>query len=454
MLDQTVDAFIQHIKSVVIKDPKMTNIPLAYLGTLDIPESIKHFLDQEVELWLREEEEKFTSADRFDYDMPQVRMLIDQIFDLLKQNAHFHVNKFNQLLERAVKLEMTYLIEPHRTLSQFIFKDSDLVSTIEVYDTLKYFFRYEYYKNAISNYFNLKYLREISRNQFEDLINQIDQKAFSEDPVETILKTIKTVISFINEAEGKEEDNISFDVFNAILKDRNLEEFLALAEKAEKDSGKEKIGFAEIDLLLREEVIPGKAYDVSATVEIAAMDDIETSKPEVAVDNIEMEEMQLEEEEQEEEEEAVTEEIEPEIEEEEQFEEEEEEEEEEEVMGVGVETMTQPSSVADDLADHVAKQIQSDRPLSDLNSMIGWRSKRRFIKKLFKKKESEYNGFMSTINSISNWKYASKAIDDEFYNREINPYSKEAIALSDVIYLRFFPKDKYVGEESSEDKFL
>ena len=123
MLD-VVKVFIERLRNMVITDEKMTTIPLAYLATLKLPDSVSHFLDQQVELWLREEEEKFESTDRFDYDQPEVRMHIDQIFDLLKQNATFDINRFNQLLERAIKLETNYLIEPHRTLKQFIFKDA------------------------------------------------------------------------------------------------------------------------------------------------------------------------------------------------------------------------------------------------------------------------------------------------------------------------------------------
>jgi hypothetical protein len=404
-----------------------------------------------VELWLRDEEQKFTSEDKFDYDMPQVRMLIDQIFDLLKQNANFDINKFNQLLERAVKLQMNYLIEPHRTLSQFIFKDSDLVSTMEVYDTLKYFFQYEYYKNAISNYFNLKYLREISRNQFVDLINQIDENAFSQDPIDTTLKILKSIMSFISEAEDRDVDSLSYEVLVAALKDRNLKDYVKLVEKAQADTGQTEISFTDIDNLLREGGVPSEVDDTTKTLELEQVEDIETSKPEVAVEEIEMEEMKLDEvEEEEEPEEPEVEEIEEEI--------------EEEKSEAGVEAVAQEeyeseqvgqhTTVADDLADHVAKQIMSDSPLSDLNTMIGWRAKRRFVKKLYKKKEDDYNQFINLINRTQDWKNASKMIDDEFYKREINPYSKEAISLSDLIYLRYFPKDKYVGEESSEDKFM
>jgi hypothetical protein len=438
MIDDIIDVFISRIKRDVITDDKMTVIPLAYLITRDIPDSIKHFFNQEVELWIRAEEEKFTSNESFDYDMPEVRMLIDQIFDHLKQNATFHVNKFNQLLERAVKLEMNYLIEPHRTLSQFLFKDSKVVSTMEIYDTLKYFFKYEYYKNAISDYFNLKYLREISQDQFIDLINQIDEKAFAENRLDTTLKIIKTAISSFEEACGDKLNNLSVDVLHTTLRDRNLDDYVELVDRLRKETELSELTFEEIETMLREGKIPGieeeEVEEAEEKAEVKTYDeleDIETSKPEVAVDEIEVQEM-----------EADTAQIEEEV--------EEEVEEEEEEIAVEEPSVKKKGDVAQDLADYVAKQISSDIPLEDIDNMIKGRTRRKIIKKLFKKKENEFIDFISSINQLSTWKEASSLIDEEFYNREINPYSNEAINLSDTIYLRFFPKDKYVGENHGD----
>jgi len=130
------------------------------------------------------------------------------------------------------------------------------------------------------------------------------------------------------------------------------------------------------------------------------------------------------------------------------------EEEEEEEVEVEVEQeTTAPSAVAMDLADHVAKQISSDSPLENLNELIVGRLRRKSVKKLFKKNEEEFIDFIGQINGLSTWKEASPIIDDEFYDRGINPYSKEAIALSDAIYMRFFPKDKYVGAEDNIEHF-
>jgi len=441
MLDQITDTFLERLENQIITDPNMTSIPLAYLMQLDIPDAIKHFFDQEVEIWIREEEEKFTATDRFDYDMPEVRMLIDQIFDRLKQNATFHITKFNHLLERAVKLEMNYLLEPHRTLSQFLFKDSPKISTMEVYDTFKYFFRFDYYKTAVSDYFNLKYMREISQDQFDALLNQIDEKAFEENKIETTGSTVKTIMEFLSEAQQQDVNSLPVDVLFAIFRDRRLDDYKDAVQKVINSGDKSVLTFDEIESLLRDGVLEGLEeavlQDKTEGLGFDKIENIEESKPDFSVAEIEVPESTItleeesEEEEEYEEEVLVAEEEEPVLEEE----------------------IPTPSAVAMDLADHVAKQISSDNPLEDLNDLITGRVRRKTIKKLFKKKEDEFLDFVGRLNALSTWKDASRIIDDEFYERGINPYSKEAIAFSDLIYIRFFPKDKYVGSEDNIERF-
>jgi hypothetical protein len=440
MLENLVDTLIKKVREEVITDPNMKDIPLAYLATRDIPDSVKHFLDQEVELWIRDEEEKFSSSDRFDYDMPEVRILIDQIFDNLKQNARFDQDKFNQLIERAIKLEMNYLIEPHRTLSQFIFKDSQIVSTMEVYDTLKYFFKYGYYKDAISEYFNAKYMREISREQFNQLIAQIDENAFKETLFETTLKTIKTITSFMSEAVSADVQTIELDVLLHAFQDRNLEKYAKLMNEL-KAKDQSELSLADLEAVLREENIELLTEPVPAveetvtedtpveeeTLQMEEIEDIEDSKPVVEVTEIEVGEIKPEEIMEEEEEEEVEEEV---------------------VVAAAAPTKSDTKgSVADDMAAFVASQIQSDKPLEDLNTIIVGRPRKKIIKKLFNKKENEFLSFANMVNEQSAWKDASVIIDNEFYERGINPYSKEAIIFSDLIYVRFFPKDRYVGDQ-------
>jgi hypothetical protein len=308
---------------------------------------------------------------------------------------------------------------------------------MDVYDTLKYFFKYGYYKDAISEYFNAKYMREISQEQFNQLIAQIDENAFKENSFETTLKTIKTLTSFMSEAVGADVQTIDLDVLSHAFKDRNLDKYSNLMDEL-KDKNKEEISLADLETILREEsvealteptpVVEETTAEIKPegeeTLTIEEIEDIEDSKPVVEVTEIDVGEIKPEE--------MV----------------EEEEEEEEEVVDAAPLKDDTKGSVADDMANFVASQIQSDKPMQDMNSMVVGRTRKKIIKKLFQKKENEFLSFANMINEQTAWKDASVVIDNEFYERGINPYSKEAIMFSDLIYIRFFPKDRYVGDQS------
>lgn len=418
MLDKTIENINQKIRKEIIQ-PGMETIPLNYIITRNIPESIKHFFNQEVEIWLRDEAEKFSSSDKFDYDAPEIQMLVDKIFDKLKQTATFSMNKFNLLLERAVKLEANYLLRPHQTLTQFLFRDNITITTIEVYNTLKYFEKFTYYKDAFTEYFNKKYLREISQSQFEELINGVDEQVFSKNPIEMTLQVTKAIVNFLNEGQDINIDKIPLDIVAAAFTDRKLDNFSSLIEK-EQSAGTTEITISELEQMLRngKTLKELKAEPVEKATKIEEIADIEEEKPELEVENI-----------------AVSDKIEqPEVEvEEEEVEEEYEEEEEVE------EEKVSPSAV-DALADAMGGKLKAEN-LADLTSYISPKQRKKFVKKVFHKKEPQYQEIITALNKTPNWKQASNIIDEFFMKMNINPYSRDALEFSDLMYNRYFPKD-------------
>lgn len=423
MLDQIIENIIQKIRKEVVQ-PGMERIPLAYIFTRNIPASIKHFFDQEVEMWIREEAEKFSASERFDYQTPEVQVLIDKIFDILKQTATFHINQFNRLLERAIKLEANYLIRPHQTLTQFLFKDHTVVSTIDVYDMLKYFDKFQYYKDALTDYFNLKYLRQISQSQFEELIRGIDQQVFAKNPIETVLQTVKTINNFVNEGRPTSADTLDLKMLLVILKDRNLDGFAALIER-QGEEGSGEISITELEQILRSgktlrQLRKARAEEKVTLEEIA---DIEKEKPKVEVESI-----------------SVSEEVQMPMAAEPEAEEEEYEEEEEQPAAAAAPAPGGRASAAEQLADLVGQKMRGDH-LEDINRLISPKQRKKFIKKIFNKKETQFQEFLSLMNNTPTWKHASNLIDSYFYQQGINPYSKEALEFSDLVYNRYFPKD-------------
>jgi len=451
MLERIIENIQRNIRDEILQ-PGMNNVSLNYLLTRNLPEFIKHFFNQEVELWLREESEKFSSNERFDYDSPEIQMLVDNIIDTLKNTASFTLNQFNRLLERAVKLEASYLIRPHQTLTQFLFKDNYVITTIEIHDMLKYFEKYNYYKDAFTEYFNLKYMREISQTQFEELIDGIDRQVFSKQPIDTLLQTSKTIVNFLNEGRDSDEETIPIDLLHAALTDRKLDDYSELISH-EQISGITELSLADFERILKTGKPLGEQKDkpLKGVTTIKEIADIEEEKPEVEVDSISVsEEIIYPEETVREEDEETDEEL-------EQYKEEEPEVVSDEVVSekpkedvrfeetadkeiLGVTDARDQKTAEDELASLMSERMKGDR-LSDISKMISPRNKKRFVKKVFNKKEQQFQSFVDVLNRTATWKEASYLIDDFFMREGVNPYSKDALEFTDLIYNRYHPKD-------------
>ncbi|MCK5076787.1 MAG: hypothetical protein KAR38_10450, partial [Calditrichia bacterium] len=101
------------------------------------------------------------------------------------------------------------------------------------------------------------------------------------------------------------------------------------------------------------------------------------------------------------------------------------------------------------LANLVSQKLtDSQKGLPKLETIISTKLKKRYIKKLFKKSSKNYDKIIKLLNDTGSWKQASLIIDNKFYELGINPYSKEAIEFSDLVYNRYFAKDK---EKNAED---
>ncbi|NIV71889.1 MAG: hypothetical protein GWN16_05250 [Calditrichae bacterium] len=70
-----------------------------------------------------------------------------------------------------------------------------------------------------------------------------------------------------------------------------------------------------------------------------------------------------------------------------------------------------------------------------------------FLDKLFHDHEKYFEAFLNGLNNIATWKEASAILDKLYMQQEVDPYSHVALEFSDLVYNRYFPKDKahYTG---------
>ncbi len=79
-------------------------------------------------------------------------------------------------------------------------------------------------------------------------------------------------------------------------------------------------------------------------------------------------------------------------------------------------------------------------PFPALTKLIDEKNRKLFIRNVFQRDEDAYLDFIQRLELIQTWKEARALLDGELNKRKANPYSKEAIRLSDFIFGRYFAK--------------
>ena len=83
---------------------------------------------------------------------------------------------------------------------------------------------------------------------------------------------------------------------------------------------------------------------------------------------------------------------------------------------------------------------QPDGPLHSLRRLIDEKDMKYIQKRIFDNDIRAYNEFIRQLEVIESWKEAKKIIDNELFMRSIEPFSKEALRLGDLVFNRYFPK--------------
>ncbi|MCK6542412.1 hypothetical protein L6Q79_06990 [bacterium] len=432
-------------KQVLGKEP---NISLKDLKSKDIPSFYKNYFDREAEKWIREESSMFLSSGRFNYDDPEVRAKFEELYMILKNKAIFNRSKLHRNMEQAVKLQSNFLIAPQRTMVQFIYRDDETLTPAEVKDSMKYFLDYDYYYKALETYFATNAMETISRAKFKNFIAQLDEKALSQDKTVAAVNVAKVIVGFLNMGRTQQSDVLESDILVNAYQDRSLPEYVEAIKQAI-SKGKTTLAVSVLDTMFKSYLSTGDIepkVEVKPTkVEVTKYDDktdiINTKNLNNLVSQIEdiAEEPVMADVDAlfEEDDDDIVLTPQPEV---------------KPIKAEAPKPVETPkaevhtpssgghASVSDQFADQLAKNMGQADVLEDLNKIIEDKDKKTYIKKLFKKKDKEFFDLIATLNAAKNWKDANNIIDDEFYRLEINPYQSEAIAFTDAVYSRYFPK--------------
>ena len=100
-----------------------------------------------------------------------------------------------------------------------------------------------------------------------------------------------------------------------------------------------------------------------------------------------------------------------------------------------------PDAVEEPLmVTHAALEAQPPGPYPSITRLIDGKSRQAFIKKVFHRDLDAYLGFIEALEATQTWKEAKALLDGTFKQRKVNPFSKEAVQMSDLVFSRYFKR--------------
>lgn len=354
----------------------------------EIHPAIKAYFKAEVEKLLQQERMKEARSKKFSYGLPEVSGLQHQIDLLLVHQYEFGLEEFESLLDEAVHFEFNFLCRPQWTLQEFMFENRRTVGVSEATRKFRYCVEYTYFSEIFTRYVIDRGLAEMNYEEFKALIAKIDREIVNRHSTRELVRLLRPMLEFI---EVGMPETIATETgpvlpINAALvffEDKGVDDVRKELETERDSEGRQVISLSDLEIVIaraRKEEVPVPIQHKPKTKEKKSH--IRPAPPHAP-----------------------------------------------------------PSAVQDPVAVEepvvVQKSVEHEPELEEVYSLFAVKDQKLFVKKLFKKDEVEFRNALDRLNPIRTWKEASFVVDQIFTEQDVDPFSKEAILMTEKLFSRY-----------------
>ncbi len=421
------------------------------------------FLQFHEEMFVREKKRLLASPDGFPvaYTSDAVLKQLDLLIDELKRQVIIKRRDVEGILRETILRQIQFIVMPLTTVENLLFREASARTVMDIIATFREFEKYRYYPDALEKYASAKGIAHLTKGQMRLLVTEINQSLFGPDGLENVLKVSGLIMKEICDLQGRATTSIDIRLLMMAFADRSLRDF-EVALNIEKELGNEEINLyglrqvlnrfallktkkggvpspvAEtmtqeppkptvvektkdttgviIDKVLKEDE-SGEIIDIHEIIGQTKKDPTtrelkpptsETKKPPVPSAEKAPPEM------------AVI----P-----------------DDVTGEFIKEELVEGFSDDTAAIKLLALREADR-LAPMESLITEKDEKIFMKKIFFDDRADYRGFVNHLNRTKTWKEAINVLDEKLYGNKVDPYCKEAIRFSDIVYARFYPPEK------------
>lgn len=346
---------------------------------------------------------------------------------------------FEQVLHKAIVFNINYIIKPKNTILKFLFGDVETRPAHFIRNRLRYFQFYGYYVMQIEDFIDVNSVEVVTYNQIEHLINEVNKKIYEEitAPVNNShrMNLVKLLYYFFHDLGDNNPINIKLPkkILSVYFHDKSypdikkridsffsdeifIQEAIELMDPKTRKSAREltDVGVSDAELrdiitkaktqlinnraaneevekiLLPEEVMPEEPLRVN----IEVIREQESKLPEIEKNRLIISE------------DLYSDDL---------------------IFAAQFNDITPPAQLTD--------KEKRDRLLDDLFCESTY--KKRIIKYVFNKDESNFMGSVNLILDLDSWDIAAEKIESIFNKNKVDYYSEEAVKFVDIMQSHF-----------------
>ncbi|MDY0080479.1 MAG: hypothetical protein RBR95_07820 [Ignavibacteriaceae bacterium] len=216
--------------------------------------AIVTYVSAEIDYLVYSDRKKLIHRSLFDYSGDVIESLFSQISKEIKSKTVLKQEEVSKLIEQAVLYNLYYLLRPRWTLVKFIYNEEFVKTVEEIKICLNYIHFYPYIKEILLNFFDKKNLAEFTKDEFTELMQNLQDKLMKAKPREVIKRELKQIAEYLNPAD---DTTIPLSAVRIYLKEKEDPLFLTnlTLELGEETNGLCSLSMIE-EIIFREPVKP------------------------------------------------------------------------------------------------------------------------------------------------------------------------------------------------------
>lgn len=437
-----------------------------YELTKDTDEVIRKIFQLRYEDIFLQEKQRIASAPAhasLNYTSESLSKSLTSLIDDHKKHFLISKDEVEKTVKETLLLRIRYIVMPLATLEDVLFSTSATRPVNEIIGKMREFEKYRYYTDALEKYAQAKSIAYLTKGQFRLLLTEINQSLFGKDGLENVLKVSGLIMKELNDLQARTSNSIEIDILMKAFEDRSLRDF-EVALNIEKELGSDQInlyGLRQVlnrftilkankavpdlpnpqDVPVKTNAAEAKPKDTTGAIihealkkdESGELIDIKEilekkNQPKETTDSHKKQILQTGAGDQS----GET-----------------------AVQAAGAPLTIEPADVtgefikeelvesfSDDTSAIKLSALKESDKLVLMESLINEKDEKIILKSIFGDNRNDYREFIHGVNRSKTWKEAIGVLDDKLFANKIDPYSKEAIRLSDIVYTRYYPPEQ------------